>query len=175
MADTLYGAMAAFGLSFLSSFLSGHQMILRIVGGVVLMVLGARMFHSTELRPARAADSRMHMAGAFFSTFFLTLTNPLTVGAFIIFFAAFGVGEGDQTLAQAVAVTFGVFVGASGWWFAIGFGGSFLREKLINRIQAIKSFLGLVIIGFGLFAIGTVVYQHWSAILGLLGLAPPVA
>ena len=41
-ADSLYGFIAAFGLTYISDFLTGHQYWLRLVGGGLLCIIGAR-------------------------------------------------------------------------------------------------------------------------------------
>jgi len=48
-ADAFYGFVAAFGLTFISTFLVSQQVWLRAIGGVFLLYLGIRTFLS---RPA---------------------------------------------------------------------------------------------------------------------------
>ncbi len=45
-ANSVYGAVAAFGLSFIAGFLIGYQDVLRVVGGLYLFYLGYRTLTS---------------------------------------------------------------------------------------------------------------------------------
>src|SRR5260370_572217 len=52
-ADACYGAIAAFGLTFISTFLVDQQFWLRLIGGAFLCSLGVTPFRSTPAeRPA---------------------------------------------------------------------------------------------------------------------------
>ena len=52
-ADACYGAVAAFGLTFISTFLVNQQFWLRLIGGAFLCYLGATTFLSKPAeRPA---------------------------------------------------------------------------------------------------------------------------
>jgi len=109
-ADAIYGSVAVFGLSGLSAILVGQQAVLRLAGGLFLVYLGARTFLS---RPAQAGASaagsqRRGLTGAYLSTLFLTLTNPITILAFAAIFAGLGVGAAlPSTTTQSTALPFG--------------------------------------------------------------------
>jgi threonine/homoserine/homoserine lactone efflux protein len=152
-ADGLYGAIAGFGLTFLVDFLIGKQIWLRLIGGTLLCILGAKTFLSKPAEQGTPVDgnNRWH---AYLSTFFLTLTNPLTILFFVAVFAGLGVGsEGGHYLLAGILVS-GVFVGSAMWWLILcGFTG--LLQKLLNpkRLQWLNRISGLIILGFGLFAL----------------------
>jgi threonine/homoserine/homoserine lactone efflux protein len=152
-ADGLYGAIAGFGLTFLVDFLIGKQIWLRLIGGALLCILGAKTFLSKPAEQGTPVDgnNRWH---AYLSTFFLTLTNPLTILFFVAVFAGLGIGtEGGHYLLAGILVS-GVFVGSAMWWLILcGFTG--LLQKLLNpkRLQWLNRISGLIILGFGLFAL----------------------
>ena len=56
-ADAFYGTIAAFGLTFISTFLVSQQAALRLVGGLFLCYLGIRTFLA---RPATEESQRQH-------------------------------------------------------------------------------------------------------------------
>ena len=117
-ADALYGAVAGFGLTALSSFLLGYQGALRLVGGVFLCALGLKTFLS---RPA-AAGARMPgkgLAQAYATTVMLTLTNPATILSFIAVFAGAGLGQQGAGTVDALAIVTGVFAGSAAWWLLL--------------------------------------------------------
>jgi threonine/homoserine/homoserine lactone efflux protein len=151
-ADALYGAIAGFGLTFLSNFLIGHQIWLRLIGGGLLLILGARTFISKPAEPGASVEGKS-VWSAYFSTFFLTVTNPMTILFFAAVFAGLGVGTaGDHYVSAAILVA-GVFTGSALWWLILsGFTG--LLRGLFNfkRLQWLNRISGLIIIGFGLVA-----------------------
>jgi threonine/homoserine/homoserine lactone efflux protein len=152
-ADGLYGAIAGFGLTFLVDFLIGKQYWLHLIGGALLIILGVKTFLS------KPAEEGAHVDGnspwhAYLSTFFLTLTNPMTIIFFAAVFAGLGVGsDGDHFLLAGILVT-GIFIGSGMWWLILcGFTG--LLQNLLNpkRLQWLNRISGLIILGFGLFAL----------------------
>src|SRR5262245_53364581 len=82
-ADTTYAILGIFFLALVKGFIEQYAFCLRVVGGVFLLVLGARTFFSTELPSADVKVSATKMLAGFSSSFFLTLTNPMTIFAFI--------------------------------------------------------------------------------------------
>src|ERR1700737_1524899 len=81
-ADALYGCIAAFGLTAVSGFLIKQQFWLGLFGGLFLCYLGLRTFLTkTAETPGRAKGGTV--GAAYFSTFFLTVTNPMTILSFV--------------------------------------------------------------------------------------------
>jgi len=151
-ADALYGAMAGFGLTFLSNFLIGHWIWLRLIGGGLLCVIGAKTFLSKPAEPGAFVE-RNSLWSAYLSTFFLTLTNPMTILFFAAVFAGLGlVSESDHYLSAGILVS-GVFIGSAMWWLILsGFTGFLQRLFNIKGLQWLNRISGLIIMGFGLFA-----------------------
>jgi threonine/homoserine/homoserine lactone efflux protein len=93
------------------------------------------------------------------STFLLTITNPITILSFAAIFAGLGLAGAGAGYASAGILVLGVFLGSAGWWLMLSGGVSLFREKFnargmiwVNRIS------GVVIIGFGLYAIFSAVF-----------------
>jgi threonine/homoserine/homoserine lactone efflux protein len=151
-ADALYGAIAGFGLTILSNFLIGQKLWLHLIGGGLLCLLGVKTFLS---RPAEEGTSveRSSLWNAYLSTFFLTLTNPMTLLFFVAVFAGLGIVSESHHYVTAGILVSGVFIGSAMWWLVlIGFTG--LLQALFNfkRLQWLNRISGLIIIGFGLYA-----------------------
>jgi threonine/homoserine/homoserine lactone efflux protein len=153
-ADGLYGAIAGFGLSFLSEALLRSQTWLRILGGLYLCYLGTRIFLSRVAE--RPVDhNRKGMIGAYASTFFLTITNPVTIIAFLAVFAGLGVTKGGDP-GEAGALVAGVFLGSAAWWLTLALGVGFLRARFTPMmLMWVNRLAGALIAGFGVFAIYT--------------------
>jgi threonine/homoserine/homoserine lactone efflux protein len=149
-ADACFGLIAALGLTLVANFLADQQIWLRLIGGAYLCYLGFKTFRA---RPsARAAEAQGRgLIGAYTSTLFLTLTNPLSIFAFAAIFAGIGAGVAGSGASGAVLVVIGVFSGSCAWWLILVSFTSVFRSKLntmglswVNRIS------GTIIGGFGL-------------------------
>jgi threonine/homoserine/homoserine lactone efflux protein len=148
----LYGAIAGFGLTFLSNLLMGHRSWLHLIGGGLLCILGAKTFLSkpSEQGGSIDGDSLWH---AYLSTFFLTLTNPMTILFFVAVFAGLGVVNATDHYVSAGIMVSGVFIGSAMWWLVLsGFTGFLQGLFNVKRLVWLNRISGLIIIGFGLFA-----------------------
>jgi threonine/homoserine/homoserine lactone efflux protein len=117
-ADMLYGAVAAFGLTAVINLLVEQQFWLRAVGGLFLLYLGIRTFFakpSAESAPSRGTG----LFGAYGSTFLLTVTNPMTILAFVGMFSAILPANANMTTASSASLVLGVFLGSATWWLAL--------------------------------------------------------
>jgi threonine/homoserine/homoserine lactone efflux protein len=152
-ADAIYGCIAAFGLAFISNFMISQQTWLRLAGGLFLCYLGIRTW---QAKPAsQAASSQVKgLASAYASTFFLTLTNPMTILSFAAIFAGLGLASTSGSYISAGVLVLGVFTGSALWWLILSGGVSLLREKINARgLQWVNRISAAVITGFGLFAL----------------------
>lgn len=152
-ADAIYGCIAGFGLTFISEFLIAQQTWLRLIGGSFLCLLGAKTFLS---RPAEQAASTGETAllSAYASTFFLTLTNPMTILSFAAIFAGLGVGSTGANYASAATLVLGVFVGSALWWLILSGGVNLLRTRFTPRgLRWVNRISGTIIAGFGVIAL----------------------
>jgi len=151
-ADGLYGAIAGFGLTFLVNFIIGKQIWLRLIGGGLLCILGAKTFLSKPVEQGACAEGGS-LRNAYLSTFFLTLTNPMTILFFTAVFAGLGLGSASGHYLLAGMLVLGVFIGSGSWWLVLtNFTG--ILKGLLNRkrLQWLNRISGLIIMGFGLFA-----------------------
>jgi threonine/homoserine/homoserine lactone efflux protein len=151
-ADAIYGSLAAFGVTWLSSFLVDQASLLGILGGVFLCYLGIRTFLATTDLSLSTINGGM--GGVYASTFFLTLTNPATIISFAAVFSGLGLANEAANYGAALLMVVGVFLGSSAWWFLLSgivsyFQGSFGLRGLswINKIS------GIMILAFGVLAL----------------------
>lgn len=163
-ADAFFGTIAALGLTLVANFLTEQQMWLRLIGGGYLLYLGFATFRS---RPAdravevygRGAGQR-GLIGAYASTLFLTLTNPLTILAFAAIFAGVGAGVGTSGAIGALLVVAGVFAGSSAWWLILVTLTSVFRTRFnTTSLQWVNRLSGIVIVGFAV----VILYGIFSA------------
>jgi threonine/homoserine/homoserine lactone efflux protein len=149
-ADTIYGFIAAFGLTVVSDFLIGHQLLLRLTGGTILCVLGVRTLIAIPEEKSELPRSIKKYAGLFTSTFLLTLTNPMTIFSFAAVFAGFGLAGTLGSISAAGILVIGVFLGSGLWWlFLVGIFSLFKKRFEHHELQLINRIAGSIIAGSG--------------------------
>jgi threonine/homoserine/homoserine lactone efflux protein len=141
-ADSLYGGIAAFGLTFVSDVIASESFWLRLVGGGLLLFLGIRTFRAKRKDSIIPFDNK-GLLGSYVSALLLALTNPVTIFAFVAVFAAFGLGH-KLIVISACILVLGVFTGSCLWFLTLGSVARFFRKKLdsgglrwVNRIAGI--------------------------------------
>lgn len=161
-ADAFYGAIAAFGLTFISLFLLQHTFWLRLGGGIFLLFLGVRIFLAIPASNAvneTSSGKKRGLLNYYASTFLLTITNPLTILSFAAIFA--GIGGLNSKMSNdyigAAIMVMGIFLGSCVWWFILsGLTGYFRRKIDSTTMIWINRASGAIIIGFGLIAVSSI-------------------
>ncbi len=153
IADTIYGVIAAFGLTFISKFLLAGQFWLQLVGGLFLIYLGLKTFCS---KPENTVNCISHktLFGDFISTFCLTVTNPMTIFSYLAIFAGLGLSDTTGNYANASTLVFGVFLGSALWWLILSEGITLCRKKINQKVMMwVNRLAGVLIIAFGITAL----------------------
>jgi len=152
-ADAIYGSIAAFGLTLISTFLISQRLGLGLIGGAFLCYLGIKTLMAKPAEPA-AFIAGKGLLGAYGSTFFLTLSNPITILSFVAIFAGLGFVNASRDLVSAGVLVLGVFGGSASWWFLLSGGVSLFRSRFdLRALQWVNRISGSVITGFGLLAL----------------------
>lgn len=154
-ADAVYGLIAALGLTWISGFLVDQQMWIRLLGGLFLCYLGVATWRSPVSHSTDAQRPQSDLA-AFISTFFLTLTNPLTILSFTAIFAGLGLSAVPGDYLSSGAIVAGVFLGSTSWWMLLSGGAGLLASRLgTGGLIGVNRFSGLIIGSFGLVALAS--------------------
>lgn len=127
-ADVIYACIAAFGLTFVSNILIAGQFWLQLIGGVFLLYLGLKTFFA-KVNNRSLEVTHTSLVEDFVSTFFLTMTNPMTILSFLAVFAGLGLSSIESTYFEAFSLVFGVFLGSSAWWLLLSEGVTLFRKK----------------------------------------------
>jgi threonine/homoserine/homoserine lactone efflux protein len=152
IADTLFGTIAAFGLTFVSDFLLAGQFWLRLIGGLFLVYLGSKTFLTKPTLELRRVTHKT-LINDFVTTFFLTLVNPTTILSFLAIFAGLGIGQIGGNYSHAFWLVLGIFIGSTIWWVILCEGVTFFRQKISQKVMtAINRGAGIVIAAFGILA-----------------------
>lgn len=152
-ADALYGCVAGFGLTVISAFLVDQRFWIQLIGGVFLLALGIKILRAGPTGQAAAASGK-GLVASYVSTFFLTITNPMTILSFAGIFAALGVADTGGNLAAAALLVLGVFSGSAAWWLILSGGVGLMRERLTTRMLGWTNRLsGIILVVFGALAV----------------------
>lgn len=127
-ADAVYGALAGFGVTAVTSRLVAWQTSIRVAGAFLLAVIAWRILRGDEASRAAAIDERSGLIASFVAVFALTLANPATILSFIAIFSSLGDALGPR--ASPLVVIAGVFIGSAAWWLTLAGLVGLLRARL---------------------------------------------
>ena len=160
LADTVFGFIAAFGLTLVWDVLMANARWFALGAGVFLIYIGIVEWRTKPSDPKLTEPpSAAGLFGGFISTFFLTLANPLTVLSFAAIFAGLGI-EGHRVTEDGINPDYtamaeligGVFLGAAGWWLLLVGGVDVIRHKLNGTtLKLLSRISGTALLAFGLF------------------------
>ena len=160
-ADAVFGVIAGFGLSVVSDLLISYQHWLRIAGACILLAVGGRSVLAKRPEAASSPDPES-LSWYYASTFALTLSNPITILAFLGIFAAVGLTGGEATLGRAAILVLGVWVGSLLWWFSLSFGvGLWLRSFEPRHLAWINRGSGAILVLSGVALLASLVGEYF--------------
>jgi len=158
-ADALYGAVAAYGLTFVTDALLAQELWLRLGGGLFLLYLGIQTFRARPA-PLEQTTPASGLVAAYASTFVLTLANPTTILSFVAIFAGLRPLGADGDYLAASLFVLGVFLGSALWWLLLSTGVGLLRHRLDQAgLRWVNRLSGIVIAAFGMYALSGLVGQ----------------
>lgn len=154
VADTLYGAIAAFGISSVLDTIMGYEKELRVFGGIILIIVSVKMYLTPppDLNKVRCPKEKRPIGKMFWESFILTLSNPMTILGFMAVYAGLGINADGMN--QILIVLLGVFLGSSLWWMSLSVGTGLLKQKLTQNFLVRFSHIAAIIVGlFGVAAL----------------------
>ncbi len=158
LGDGVFAIIVAFGLTAVSQFIQGHSAMFQIVGGLVLLAIGAQTFFANPRPFMNAPDVHLPAGGsgggiaaAFASTFVLTISNPATMLGFVAIFSGLGSSLTENaSYTSATILVASVVAGSALWWLALTSLMSLFKGRLsFARLRFINRFSGVLIGGFG--------------------------
>jgi threonine/homoserine/homoserine lactone efflux protein len=158
-AGLLAGMGAATGHAILSgcvgltaSHLFEWTPLLRVVGGLVLLHVGYKVFRSRPTVDSVAMPAGNTWHAAFLGTLLLQLATPASAMLTMLAYINGGsTDEHDESLAWLTWLTAGVFIGSTIWWTVLTAGVSCLQRRMTdNRLHMLNRCSGALILAFGL-------------------------
>lgn len=148
LADGLYGAIGAFGVSRLIDALSGARVPLALGGGAFLMWLAWRIWQAPTRDDVGLPANRRGAWASMASTFVLTLSNPATIFSFI---AVFGTLAAPPAVSAPWTMIGGVLLGSALWWLLLSSVVGRLRHRIgANAMRTVNRLSALLLGGFAL-------------------------
>ena len=159
--DSFFALVAALGLTYIINFIEEQQFFIQLIGGGVLMFLGANIFYTNPVKQIRRHRRKKNkLIEDFFSVLFLTLSNPLAVFLFVAAFAGIGMVTSSDSSLKSSMIIAGVFAGAMAWWGALTFLIDLFRKKFrLKQLWWINKIAGIIILIFGLAAMLSVFFD----------------
>lgn len=149
LADCLYAAVGAFGLTLISDFMLRHQSAIRMVGSALILAMGLLLLIRKPKTAETAAPPSAAKTSLVLSSFAVGITNPAAILTFLLAFSTFGI-QGTLTTLEGALLVAGVFVGTTLWWGALSFTASVLRRKAGDRVlPRLNRLCGVLLIAFG--------------------------
>jgi len=153
VADAVYGAIGAYGVTAMIQALSAARLPLAIGGGAFLLWMAWSIWRAPVAERAAQAGGGTDLMRCFAGTFVLTLSNPATILSFI---AVFGAMAGRATVASPTVMIAGVLIGSALWWLLLSAGVGHLRERFDARWRRrVNVVSALVLAGFALWQFST--------------------
>lgn len=188
LGDGLFACIAGFSLTAISQLIAGYSTPLQIIGGIMLVVIGVRMFFAAP--PPRIADTygplpcgpdgvpslngkacvygtngngngKQSRTKGMATTFALTISNPATIAWFIGGATTLsGLSEGPRFF-QAAFWVVGVMVGSATWWFSLTTAVGKAHAMINDKVVVvINRISGVLVILFGLGVLLHVAFPH---------------
>jgi threonine/homoserine/homoserine lactone efflux protein len=164
--DLIYTLVAIFFIGFVEPFLENNKLLIQIAGSLIVIGFGIFIYTnnpSTQPRPHEKTNNSI--AGDFFSSMILTMSNPLILFVLLALFARFGFfGEENTNTIHYITGILSILGGAFLWWNLLTFFVSKFRHKLsFSGLKLLNKVIGGIISGIGLIG---VTYNALQTVLG---------
>lgn len=165
-ADAVFSSLAILGVGALIDWIHESIHWIRPVGGMVLVFMGLTFFFKKapplEEKKIIASRGFFHYLWYTFSSFLLTLGNPVTLLVFMALFAGSDLVPIDPKKLTHLEISGGVFAGSFLWWCVmVTLAGRIRHYVSPQKIHRLMQGLGLVLVTLG----STAVVLHGARVL----------
>jgi threonine/homoserine/homoserine lactone efflux protein len=168
LGDGLIALGASLGVNAISGAIRQYRTVIQIVGGLAVMVAGAKLYFETP-QFATAVDAARATLFDFVwdipKAFFLTITNPTAVLGLVAMFGGVSTFVEVSSTIDALTLTASIMGGSFCYWVVV--------SKLISRVRGeldagwlgrMNRIAGLVLLAFGAVMIAEMALKqlaHW--------------
>jgi threonine/homoserine/homoserine lactone efflux protein len=148
-ADSFYAAVTFLGLTVISGLIIAQQYLFRFLAGVVLILIGIRVFLSIPSAISAKTEHETYLKD-YLSMVALAIANPLTLVFFVVILPGYGVVIHGTSFLSAAEFVAGVFFGSTVWWVVLCGSIGSVRSRLSGKnLGLINRVSGLLISCFG--------------------------
>lgn len=149
--DTLFAVIAVFALAFTQKFLSDHEVVILLAGGLILIGLGLSMALKDPFRKMKADGTTKASATDFMQAALMTISNPGAIFVMLALFAFFGITEDSPSTWRVAPILLSVAGGSVAYWFLLSWGlGHFRNRFTMNTILWISRVTGALVVIIGI-------------------------
>ena len=165
LADTIFSAAALLSMGVLTEFLVQTGHIFKIIGGLIVFIVGIKIYRSHP-HLSGSTDSALDRFKGAAAVFALTITNPMTILAFLAVFATFGFGSSEtyssENIIQNIYLIIGVFLGCALWWGVLAKIVGIFRHKVNDRLLLFMNRgAGAIVMVFGIYALSSGIFSYF--------------
>ena len=147
-ADAIYGGIATFGLTVVIDWLGTWEPVIRLTGGLALIVIGIRTAWAS-LPAGTARPSSRTAITAYGTSVGLTLANPATIVSFLGIVASLKLN--GPPLVTTTTVMVGIASGSAIWWLTLSLTVAALRRRVTAfALTLINQIAGALLAAFGI-------------------------
>jgi threonine/homoserine/homoserine lactone efflux protein len=160
--DLVYTVAALFFLnSIIIGFIKEHEVFFQFSGSAIILIFGCFIFKShPATQPKPNEITKNSLAGDFFTSFALTLSNPLILFILIALFARLEFIFESSTAILIITGMVSILIGAFLWWCALTYLVSKFRTKLdMKGLKIINRTTGSIIVLIGCIGIFSSFFQ----------------
>ncbi|MDX2257286.1 MAG: LysE family transporter [Hyphomicrobiaceae bacterium] len=164
--DGLIALLAAMGVGAISGVITYHRSAIQVLGGLVLMLFGWRLYKTEPVVEPEAADGLGAGSIAAYlwdipKTFLLTVTNPGAVLGLMAIFGGISTFVEVKGPVEALLMVAAVMAGSLAWWVGLAYGVGKLRNRISSAtLTQINRWAGLLLVVMGLVLVGEVVLKN---------------
>ncbi len=151
--DAMYGAVAAFGLTFISDPIIRYKSHIQFFGGFLLLAMAFQIYRSRFQGKKTIVQDRSKFR-IFTTTLLFTLSNPSNIFSFAAAFAALNMASQESSPTGASLIVAGVFIGSGLWFTILSYFSSKYRNAFNEKVMLRVNHFAAVALGlFACFAI----------------------
>lgn len=158
LVDTIFSIFAVFAFALAENFLDQNEIVILIVGGLVVIGLGAAMTFKDPFRNIQKCNGHNYTLKDFVQAVAMGLSNPGAILVIFTLFAIFNV-EVARSDFMVLPILLAIIVGSASYWFFYSMLFAHLRRSFkmitliwLNRISGVI----VMLIGLSLFADGVI-------------------
>lgn len=161
--DTVFSIIAIFALAFVQDFLARNHNWISLLGGIIVIILGASMAFTDSRKKQEKIEERLegkvgHRRRAkaspsdFAQSVLMGLTNPGAILVIFALFAFFGIGATNAPHEWNVApIVLGVASGSAIYWFLMTWLISRFSDRVdVDKMVWVNRITGVIVIIIGL-------------------------